>query len=296
MKILIIYNPQAAHGRAAKLLSPIRDFCATQSVEADILLTKHKRHGLELTQNADFSLYDGIVAAGGDGTLFEVINGYFHNKSKRRIPIGILPVGTGNSFIKDFGIETGEWQKALEMIFRNCPQKVDAGYFETEGKAYYFLNIIGLGFVTDVMQTSERYKLLGNFSYILGVFLNMLQLRTYSIKMELDGQSIQKEMTMVEISNTRYTARTFLMAPNAKFDDGYFDVTLATKITRLRLLKTFSKLFTGEHTSEPEIETFKIKSIKIDCNTRLLLGMDGELFGTTPVRIKCLEKAVEIFA
>ena len=85
------------------------------------------------------------------------------------------------------------------------------------------------------------------------------------------------------------------MAPNAKIDDGLLDVTLVNKLTRRRLLKVFPTVFTGEHIHEPEVETFQTKKIRIETNVPKVLTPDGELMGTTPVEVECLEKDIEVF-
>ena len=83
MKVLIIYNPYAAHGRAKKLLPQVKAFFEQKNISIDVRLTQYPSHGIEIVQEIDFSLYDGIVAGGGDGTLFEVVNGYFNNPSEK---------------------------------------------------------------------------------------------------------------------------------------------------------------------------------------------------------------------
>lgn len=295
MKILLIYNPKANHGQAKKILPRAQAFFEQKKIETVVKLTQYPQHAIELVQSADFSKYHGVVAAGGDGTLFEVINGYFQNKSKKRIPIGVLPLGTGNSFAKDLQLESGEWAKAIEMINRNRHGKVDVVHFNANGEEYYYLNILGLGFVTDVMHTSMKIKFLGNLCYTLAVLYQTLFLKSYPLTMVLDGEALEREMAMMEISNTRYTARNFLMAPQAKFDDGYLDVILAKKLSRIRLLRLFPKLFKGEHIHAPEVEIFKAKHIEIHSPKPLTLGPDGELLGSTPLKIQCLHKAVAVF-
>ena len=114
------------------------------------------------------------------------------------------------------------------------------------------------------------------------------------MKLEIDGKKIETDSTFIEISNTRYTAN-FLMAPSAEIDDGLLDITLVKKITRGKLIKSFPKIFTGEHIFIDEIETFKAKHIKIETDEPKVLTPDGELLGITPVEITCLKHAIEVF-
>ena len=294
-KLLLIYNPNAGHGKSKKILPEVQRFFKEKNIEFDILLTERQGHGMEMVSKADFKTYDGVVAAGGDGTLFEVINGYFRNPSKKRIPIGVLPTGTGNSFSIDLGLGVAKWKEAIDLISLNKPAKVDVGCYKANEKEYYYLNILGLGFVSDVGKTAIRFKSLGNLSYTIGVIYQTVFLKTHQLKIELDGKILERENVFVEISNSRYTAN-FLMAPDAKINDGYLDVTLLNKLTRRKLLSTFPKIFTGEHVNIDEVETFQAKNIRIETNVPKILTPDGEIFGTTPVEIKCLHQAVEVFS
>ena len=152
MKILLIYNPQAGHKRAMKQLPEVEAEFIRTGIDFDLQLTDYPEHADEITRNTPLKNYDGIVAAGGDGTLFEVVNGYFKNPSAQKIPLGILPMGTGNAFARDLDIETGNWRQAIEIIRNGKPRKVDVGCFRTHGQQYYYLNILGMGFAADCFQ------------------------------------------------------------------------------------------------------------------------------------------------
>jgi len=295
MKILLVYNNFAGNGRAKKLLPQVEDLLNKYNVEFDLAITDYPEHGIEIVGNADFSQYDGVVAAGGDGTLFEVINGYYKNSSETGIPIGVLPVGTGNAFAHDLELNNTQIEEAIEIISKQKLRKVDVGKFVTHGQDYYFLNIIGAGFVVDANKTAQNFKFLGDFSYQIGVLYRILVLKFTKLRLEIDGKKIETNSTFIEISNTRYTGGDFLMAPTAEIDDGLFDITLVKKISRLRLLKGLVKIKTGEHIHLDEIDTFKAKHIKIESDKPQVLTPDGELLGITPVEIECLKHAIEVF-
>ena len=295
LEVLLIYNPYAGHNRAKKLLPEVLNYFQQKNVTVDVQLTQRRQHGIELVRDADFNLYDGIVAAGGDGTLFEVINGYFLNKSKKRIPIGVLPVGTGNAFARDLDLTNQKWKEAIDIIRQNKPRKVDVGHFKTEQEDFYYLNILGLGFVSDVTKTAYGLKTLGNISYTIGVIYQTIFLNAHQLKIELDGEMLERENIFVEISNTRYTSN-FLMAPDARIDDGKLDVVMLSKVTRRKLLSSFPKIFTGEHVNLDEVETFQVTEIKIETDIPKILTPDGEIYGSTPVKVACLCQAVEVFS
>ncbi|MBC8192449.1 MAG: diacylglycerol kinase family lipid kinase [Candidatus Marinimicrobia bacterium] len=294
MKNLIIFNPWAGHGHAGKILPQIEAYLHEIDFDYDILITEHQGHGVDLTRDADFSQYGGVIAAGGDGTLYEVINGYYRNDSPVRIPIGVLPVGTGNAFVRDMDLHHHDWKPALDIIKTGATRKFDVGHFTTEGKTYYYLNILGLGLVADIGATALKMKALGNISYTLGSLYHILKLKPFKIKMEIDDQVIERENVFVEISNTRYTAN-FLMAPAAKTDDGLLDVTILGPKSRIGLIRSFPKIITGEHIHMKEVECFQASHIRIETNIPKILTPDGELMGSTPLEVDCLKQAIEVF-
>ncbi len=294
MKLLVVYNPFSGNNRARKLLPKIKKLLISKSFKFDLFFTDYPQHGLKVVRDADFKNYDGLVAAGGDGTLFEIVNGYFQNQSSKRVPIGIIPIGTGNAFVRDLGLESDHWADAIEIISQNKSKKIDVGQFETQNKVLYFLNVLGLGFVSEVIKTTNKLKLFGNFAYTLSVFLRIMTLKNYYIKIAIDGKTLERDNLLVEISNTRYTSN-FLMAPNAKVDDGLLDVTLFSHLSRLKLIHSFPKIFTGEHVNMDEVETFQAKHINIATDSPKVLSPDGELTGFTPVDVRCLHQAIDVF-
>lgn len=294
MNILLVYNSYAGHKRAAKLLPQVEAELTDQQIDFELARTDYPEHAVSLVKEADFEKYDGIVAAGGDGTLFEVINGYYQNPSPKKIPIGILPVGTGNAFARDMGFDIGNWKEAVDIIAGGKTKDVDVGRFSTHGQNYYFLNILGLGFVADVTKTAHRLKIFGNIAYTFGVFYQIVFLKSFPVSIQADGKTYEGRNIFIEISNTRYTSN-FFMAPAAEIDDGFLDVTLLGKASRRRLIQCFPKIFTGEHIHMKEVEHFKARKITITTEKPKVLTPDGELMGITPIEVECLKQALSVF-
>ncbi len=295
MKVLLIFNPKAANGRAIKNLEKIKKLLSEKGITPEIKLTEHRGHGIKLVENEDLSKYEAVLSAGGDGTLFETLNGIFRNKSTdKKPPIGIIPIGTGNAFVRDMDLKTGNFKDAIEIISNGKKKKVDVGKFTTKEGIYYYINIVGLGFVSDVNGLAHKLKIFGNTSYTIAVFIKLIPLHTFKVKLNIDGKEIERDNIFVEVSNSRYTSN-FLMAPYAKIDDGYLDITLLNKTTRKRVIAAFPKIFSGKHIFLPEVETFKVKKLSIYTEENKILTPDGEMIGTSPVEIECLHKAIEVF-
>ena len=293
MKILIIYNPQAGDGRALTLLPEVATYVSEKGLDAEIITTEYSGHAIELVAQAQLSNYDAIIASGGDGTLFEVLNGYYKNAGENKPPIGLIPNGTGNAFIKELKLQRTDWKKAVDIIALNHRRSLDVGKFITEGKVYYFLNIVGMGFVTEIAEASVPLKWMGNTAYTVATLLKMISLKSQKMTIELDGEILERDGVFVEVANSTFTGTTFYIAPEAKLDDGLLDVIILNKISRLKLLKLFTSIYDGTHINYPEVEYIKAKTIKVTEEKPGKLIPDGEILGSTPIEIECLQQDIE---
>ena len=292
MKILLLYNNFAANKKATEQFFAMEKLLLDNDIDIEVKITDYKHHGFELIRDTDLTNFDAVVGAGGDGTIFELINGLMLNKE--RIPIGVIPNGTGNAFARDIGLKNHAWKEAIAAIKRFKTKKIDIGEVKTPDQTFYFGNIIGFGFVTDVARSAGSLKMFGGASYTIGVLYHTIFLNTFKLKIELDGKILDREAVFVEISNTRYTGKDFLMAPEAKMDDGLFDITLLNKCSRTKIITCLPKIFTGDHVHLDVVETFKASKIKFETDSPKILTPDGEIFGSTPITISCLPGAVEV--
>jgi diacylglycerol kinase (ATP) len=292
MKSLVIFNKFAAKSKAQKLLDPISEELADKAIKADIICSDSGESSQSYIEKCNLKEYDNIISVGGDGTLYHVINACMKKPASERIPVGQIPLGTGNAFCRDIGLVPNDFSRAIQTIKENKTRFIDTGKFLSGNETRYFSNIIGFGFVTDVAQTANKLKALGKISYTLGVLYHVAFLNPFRISVDYDGNRIEREIIFIEISNTRYTGSDFIMAPNAVMDDGLFDVTILTKTTRGKILRSLPKIFTGEHIHLDVIETFRASSLKIETEEPKLLTPDGELTGTTPINIECVPKSI----
>ncbi len=294
MKALLIYNNFAGGKTARKKRYNVLKEIRKHDFQVELYLTKPNKQSVNEIREMDLSPYDAFIIGGGDGTIMEALNGYIQNQTAPKPPIGFIPVGTGNAFVRDIDLQTGQICKAVELITKNNVKPVDVAYAKTDEANFYFFNIMGIGFVSDVAYMAQKFKFLGNLSYTIGIFIKALSLNDQNASLEIDGQRYKFNYNFIEVSNTRYTSN-FLIAPSAKFDDGYLDVTVLEKISLFRLLSSFPKILKGTHIAMPEVKTFKAKHIKIESEKQKLATPDGELIGTTPIEIECRKHQIRIF-
>ena len=141
----------------------------------------------------------------------------------------------------------------------------------------------------------EKLKFLGEVSYLVGVLYHILFLKSFDATLDVDGQVINKNITFIECANSVYTGSTFVMAPNAKTDDGLIDIVIVDKLSRRRIIKLLPTIFSGKHIFEKEVQVIKAKKIKIQTSIAKPLVPDGELFGETPVSVECLANDLPFF-
>ena len=295
MKLLIIFNPNAAYGRSVKKLAEIKAKFRSLGISTKVMPTTHPGHASELVESTELSGFDGLIAAGGDGTVFEVLNGLYKHPKSARIPLGLLPIGTGNAFARELELQPGAWPNAIDLLHRRRIRQIDVGHVKAADTAYYFLNIVGMGFFVDASMSAQKLKLFGNTAYTLATLWQVLKLKCYPLVMEIDGELMRRDNILIAISNTRYTGTHFLIAPDAVIDDGLLDVTVLDNLPRRRILKLFPSIYSGRHIEYKEISTYKAASIKIHSPESMLLGPDGEILGNSPAEITCLHQDLAVF-
>ncbi|HSM68355.1 MAG TPA: diacylglycerol kinase family protein [Xanthomonadales bacterium] len=295
MKLLVVCNPHAAHGRASRQVEALRSLLSDQHAGSTFVETMGPGHARRLVAEADLSQFEGVVAAGGDGTVFEVLNGLYAHSQDRRCPLGIIPLGTGNAFAREFGLQPTDWAPAVGRLSEGTVRRVDVGRVECADGDFHFLNIIGLGLAVDAGRSAGRLKFAGRSAYAFGALWQILKLQSLPLVMELDGEFVRQDNVFVEISNSRYTGTSFLIAPKARLDDGLLDVTWLRRLPRWRLLWLFRTIFSGRHTAYPEVGSRQAREIVLHAPAGQLLMPDGEFQGRTPARIRCLHQDLELF-
>lgn len=293
MKLCMIVNPHAGKKQGMSAAETASKIFKEHGISIEMLISKKHGESVTLSENLNIQDYDGILAVGGDGTLFEVINGLFKNRQNIEKPIGQIPVGTGNSFIKDLGISNLE--ESINVIISGKTREIDLGEFSYSKGKHFFINLLGTGFVSNVAYRAKKYKKLGSLSYILGVLEEVAVLRSTKIEINIDGTLIKREAIFTEICNSRYTGGDMLMAPEAKIDDGLLDIIILNKVSRLKLLSLFPLLFKGEHVNDDAVEVFTGKNISLKSDKQLLLTPDGETFGNTPIDVTIYPKKIKMF-
>ncbi len=295
MKLILIANPCSRGTVSAAIIDQVRERFEASRFSVDLYVTRHHEHGMHLLDGLTLDTYDAVVVMGGDGTNYHVLNGVLNNCAAGQPPptLGIIPVGRGNSFARDlnlFSVDDG-----VNAVIGAQARPVDVCTFTQDSRTHYFVNLMGFGFVTDVACTAARFSRTGDFSYIIGVLHRVLGLKTFALDLDIDGVKISGPNCFVEFCNSRYTGGEMLMAPDAKIDDGLFDVVVAGPISRLSLIATLPKLFKGCHGENRAVSFYQGRQARVQTRPAKDLLPDGEIFGQTPTEIGIQPRLVNYF-
>ncbi len=293
MKLCLIVNPNAGKKKGMSAADEAAASFVNHGIDFDIKISEKPGDSVNLAASLKIEDYGGVIAVGGDGTLFEVINGLLLNRNSISVPIGQIPVGTGNSFIKDLGIFTKE--QSFSAIVSGNIREIDLGHFKCSSGNFYFANLLGTGFVSNVAYRARKYKKLGSLSYILGVIEEVAVLKSVKIVLDIDGEIFKRDAVFTEICNSRYTGGEMMMAPNAEIDDGLMDIVILNKVSVMKLLSLFPKLFKGTHIGDEAVEVLRGKNISLKSSRPLALTPDGETFGNTPIEVSTHPKKIKMF-
>jgi YegS/Rv2252/BmrU family lipid kinase len=293
MKLLMLTNPLAGRKQGQAVAEKSLALFRQHGITVETIYSEYPGHLTGIAEREVKGEWDGIVALGGDGTLFEVINGMMQGNPDLPIPLGVLPAGTGNSFSRDLDIKTHA--DAMDKIIAGATRPVDLGQCTCADRSFVFINILGFGFVADVAQKAYSYRQYGALNYVIGVFIITRNLTSYPLEFEIDGRAYQRDNIFVEISNSRKTGGDMIMAPDAKIDDGLLDVVILNKVSRLRLLSALPKIFMGTHLRMKEVEHFTGKTMTFRTEPAKVLTPDGEMVGTTPISVTVLPGKIRVF-
>jgi len=298
MKTKFIINPRSAAGKTGKKWNEIHPLVRQIfGNDADASFTEEPMHAVKLARESILSGYDSIIAVGGDGTINEVLNGFFENDRVLRedVALGILEMGTGADFVKSLNMPI-PWEEAIPFLKEATPQKTDVGkalFQSVDGKSVtrYFINIcdfgIGGAVVERVNRTTKRFG--GKISFLWSILITLLQYKNQVIRYKLDHGDWQTgKFNNFIIANGRYFGGGLIPAPNALIDDGLFDIVFFGDIGRINATTNLSNLRKGTHLRHPKLTLTHAKIVEATADNPVYIDIDGEFVGVLPIRVEIL--------
>lgn len=294
---LAIVNPAAGGGRSAKLLGPALDRLRAGGIDVRLAETRAPGQATEIARDAYAKGQRHFVAVGGDGTSYEVVNGLFPLAIGGEPPtLGFLPLGTGNSFLRDFSDRGVEY--AIESIVAQRTRPCDVMRLRHSNGVIHYINLLSMGFSADVATLrARRFSTWGELGYFLSIFLTLARFkrRPFPVRTE-DGAFDERRCLFLTFNNSKYTGGTMMIAPQAETDDGLIEFVRWGPIGRLGLIRNLPTLYDGTHVQHPLAERKAVPRVQFKLDAPVDVMIDGEVLSLNCEELDVLPRGLNVLA
>ena len=295
---LAIVNPAAGGGQSRKLAGPVLDRLRASGIKIDAVETTALGHATELTRTAYADGYRKFIAVGGDGTSYEVVNGLLPEALHDAPPtLGFLPLGTGNSFLRDFtqrGVD-----HSVEALIAGRSRPCDVLRLTHSSGEIYYINLLSMGFSADVAtMRARRFNHWGELGYQSAIFLCLARFRRRAFPLRVDGEEKvdRRPCLFLTFNNSKFTGGTMMIAPKAEIDDGLIEYVRWGPIGRVGLVRNLSTLYDGTHINHPLAERRSAKRIDFLLEEPVDVMVDGEVLTLQCNSLDVLPSALNVVA
>jgi diacylglycerol kinase family enzyme len=278
---LVLLNPHAQGGRAARRIPVLRDWLSRHAPDAQLAAPEALEDSIALLQALPVG--SRVVVVGGDGTL----NRWLPTLLARRLTVGLVPMGSGNDSARAWGVFGKSWQQALSLALQGPAQAVDTGlarWTDLQGQTHEspFLSSLTAGFDSAVglRALNGPAWLRGLPRYLWATLHELIHLRTWDLTLHSDGLLRHQGSSLFASSlNTPTFGSGMPAVPHARLNDGQLDALLAGPFGRMGALLMLPRLVTGHHLSHPHIQAWPYRQLDIACAQGVPLAADGEYLG-----------------
>lgn len=280
MKIKVILNPYANRWGAKGKISAVEAALQAAHVDYDLSVTEGPGIGTEIARTAVTQGYDAVIAAGGDGTISEVVNGLVQASGDGpTIPFGIIPIGSANDFSKMVNLP-GDIAGAVQVIASGNTRLIDVGEIQLPDRVHYFNNNSAVAM--EPMITLEHIKIQrisGELRYYVALLKGIVKMKAWQMRLTWDDGRYEGPTYLLSLCNSPRTGG-FMMAPGAVVDDGRFDFVLAPEVSKLTVVAILLRLLQGTHVAHPKVTFKRTARLTIESQPGTPIHADGEILGT----------------
>jgi len=309
MKTLVVVNPNSANGSTRRKWPQIREALMEYIGSFEEKFTTSTGHATDLVREGLNAGAQRIICVGGDGTNNEVVNGFYDgtNPLNPQAVLGFVPRGTGGDLRKTLGIGK-ELSSCLPVLARGHIMPADLGAVEFEDHRgqrvrRLFVNItsFGIGGLVDKKVNESTKALGGKTSFFIGTVKAMFAYKNKLVHLKVySGGEVVVDQSMrvnnVAVANGQYFGGGMWVAPQARMDDGLFDVIILGDLTKRDVIFSGSRIYKGTHLSLDKVQMFRGSRVEAACDEEVLIDMDGEQPGRLPITFEILPKAIRLIA
>jgi len=296
-KWFVIVNPTSGNGASKKKWPLIFNELTIQNFEFQVVFTQYKNHSEELVQNALKQGFTKLICVGGDGTLHTIVNGILslNPLNINEIKIGIIPIGTGNDWVKTYKISK-KYKEAIQTIKAENTIKQDIGKIQIldSSKEVFFNNLAGIGFDGYVVNKVHKYKNLGFLAYLTGALVSISSYKKPRLEITFNNTILKDKTVMLLIGICNFSGGGMQLTKNPNSRDGLFDISFIKTVNLFQILRNITGLFNGKITNHKLIQNYKTAELQIKVldKEETYIQADGELIGSGNFKVSILPKAI----
>lgn len=306
---LAIINPAAGGGRCGERVGSALTRLRTAGLAIETAETSAAGQATQIAREAYERGYRKFLAVGGDGTSYEIVNGLFPEsirsqgvspENNRIATLGFLPLGTGNSFLRDFeDLASGNsgLEHAMQALEARRSRPCDVLQLVHKHGVIYYTNLLSVGFAADVAALRHRrFLALGRFGYLLSVFLSLARLdrRPFPVRFDAQQEFDARRCLFLTFNNSKFTGGTMMIAPDAVTDDGLIEYVRWGPIGRLGLIRNLATLYDGTHIRHPLAERQAVRRVEFHLDGPVDVMVDGEVLTLECRNIDVLPGALRV--
>ena len=286
--LAVIVNPMSGGGLGGRALQGVRTELQRRGLPFRVYETRGAGDAVRMAAGAFDEGAEGIVCIGGDGTIFEIVNGL----AGRKTTLYFVPCGTGNDFVRMLALPKDPLE-AFRVQLDGAPHDIDVG--TVSGR--YFLNVSGCGFDVDVLKEAGRFKRLGRglLPYLFGLFAALRRFHPFDVEITCNGETYKGRSTIISVGNGAYFGGGMKPTPNARISDGLFELVRIDPVNRRKVIVLLSKFISGKHLSLPIAHATRCSEVVIR-SKGMTVNLDGELIGMDCAEYKILPGALTVRA
>ena len=294
--LLAVVNPAAGGGRCRKLVGPALDQVRAAGIRLEVVETRAPGQATELARDAYSRGCRRFLAVGGDGTSYEIVNGLFPAAQNGDRPaLAFLPLGTGNSFLRDFSDQGVE--HAIQALLAQRVRPCDVLRLRHQGGVLHYINLLSLGFTADVAaMRARRFNRLGQLGYVMAVFtcLARLDRRPFPLHAEGEAEIDRRRCLFLTFNNSKFTGGTMMIAPRAEVNDRLIEYVRWGPIGRLGLIRNLPTLYDGTHINHPLASRRAVRRIDFYLDGPVDVMVDGEVLSLHCETLDVLPSALDV--